>query len=652
MNERAIKLYGTEEPPPVQTLLTAGPLTATFEDGQLRWIKIGETEVIRAIAFLIRDRNWSTAIPEIEDLRIDQSAAGFNVTFTARCPTIDGSFVWRGEFTGKADGTLRCVGVGSPVGDDFQTGRTGFVILHPLAHFVGGKIAVEHVDGAVTKARVPEEIVPDQPWLLVRAITHEPVKGVTATIRMEGETWETEDHRNWTDASFKTYCRPLSLPFPYAIAAGEEVRQTVTLTFAGTLPKEPAQDGGAVTVKLGGPAGRMPAVGLSVLPEDAKAAARAAQLVAETGVQHLNCRIDLTTRGWQKPLADYVRLAKETGADVVLEVVIPGRDKAEAEIGAAAKAVRAAKLKPVAVMVTPALDLKSYPPGTPLPAGVPTFEQIAAAARKAFRGARIGGGMLSNFTELNRKRPPKKTFDFIAHATSGLVHAADDRSVMETLETIGHIIRSTRALIGKRPYRIGPSHIGNSFNPYGAAVTPNPRNGRGDDGARRSAPSRIVRRSLASRLSRPGRGGRRRGGDHGLARRRFRRCRHQDRPSPAMVRHREGGEGLPLFHVIRGLAAAAGARRIGAASSDSGRVRTVAWRKGKTTHLWLANLREIPVEVMLKGLPKGKVQLFLLDEATFADAARDPAFGDRTRPFKGKTLVLPPFATARLDISG
>ena len=60
----------------------------------------------------------------------------------------------------------------------------------------------------------------------------------------------------------------------------------------------------------------------------------------------------------------------------------------------------------------------------------------------------------------------------------------------------------------------------------------------------------------------------------------------------------------------------------------------------------------MPVEVKLKGLPKGKAQLFLLDEWSFADAARDPAFGDRTRSFKGKTLVLPPFACVRLDIGG
>jgi hypothetical protein len=403
VNDHLIKLYGTEEPSPDQRVLTAGPLTATLENGQLRWIRIGEAEAIRAIAFLIRDRNWSTANPEISDLVVDESGGGFRVSFTARCPTIDGDFVWRGEYTGTPDGTLTVVGAGAPESDGFRTNRTGFVILHPLAGFVGGKVKVEHTDGSVETAPVPAEIVPDQPFLLVRAMTHAPMRGVLAEIRMEGDSWETEDHRNWTDASFKTYCRPLSLPYPYPIARGEEVRHTVTLKFTGELPSAPAAAPGPVTVKLGEASGRMPAVGLSVLPEDARAAAKAAPLVAAAGVQHLNCRIDLRAKGWDKPLADYARLARTTGVAVVLEIVIPGKDAPAAELAPAAKAVRAAKLKPDAVVVTPAADLKSYPPGTPFPAGVPSWEAVAAAARKAFRNVRIGGGMLSNFTELNRR---------------------------------------------------------------------------------------------------------------------------------------------------------------------------------------------------------------------------------------------------------
>ena len=37
---------------------------------------------------------------------------------------------------------------------------------------------------------------------------------------MEGDTFEMEDQRNWTDASYKTYVRPLALPWPYTLAGG------------------------------------------------------------------------------------------------------------------------------------------------------------------------------------------------------------------------------------------------------------------------------------------------------------------------------------------------------------------------------------------------------------------------------------------------
>lgn len=650
MDDRALKLYGTEEPVPARRLLTAGPMTATFENGALRWIKVADIEVVRAIAFVVRDRNWGTATPEISDLEIDEGNAGFKITFTARCPTPDGAFIWRGNFTGSPQGTLVCVGIGSPKSDDFQTGRTGFVILHPLAGFVGKRLTIEHTDGSTSRGRVPEAIVPDQPWLFVRGMTYEPAKGVTATLRMEGDSWETEDHRNWTDASFKTYCRPLALPYPYGIPRGEQVQHRVTLKLSGKLPDRVDATPGPVTVKLGDARGRMPEIGLSVLPEDASHARGAAKLVVAAGVQHLNCRIDMRSRAWQKPLVEYAELAKETGAPIVLEVIVRGKESPAKEIGEAAQAVRAAKLKPAAVFVTPAADLKSYPPGTKFPEGIPTFEALAAAARKAFPKARIGGGMLSNFTELNRKRPPRRVFDYISHATSALVHAADDRSVMETLESIGHIIRSTRAIIGSTPYRIGPSHMGNSFNPYGSAFTPNPHNirlamSRMDPRHRalfgaawhlgymsQAAEWRIEAVTMASPV-----------GEFGVAYRRMRESQPwYDTFGKARV--------YPVFHVIRGLAEAAGSRHMEARSSDISRVRAVAWRKGKVTQIWLGNIREIPVEVKLRGLPAGKVALNVIDEASFEDAVIDPAFGKRSMPLTGKSVTLSPFAVARLEM--
>ena len=53
---------------------------------------------------------------------------------------------------------------------------------------------------------------------------------------------------------------------------------------------------------------------------------------------------------------------------------------------------------------------------------------------------KVGGGMLSYFTELNRKRPPVDGIDYVTHTTCPIVHAADDISVMETLEALPYVV--------------------------------------------------------------------------------------------------------------------------------------------------------------------------------------------------------------------
>ena len=128
------------------------------------------------------------------------------------------------------------IGVATPK-TDFLTARTGFVVLHPLKGVVGHEVEVEHVDGTVERSTFPERVNPIQPFLLIRSLTHEVLPGLKATVRMEGDAWEMEDHRNWTDASFKTYVRPLALPWPYTLKAGEAVKQSVTLTLTGATAK-------------------------------------------------------------------------------------------------------------------------------------------------------------------------------------------------------------------------------------------------------------------------------------------------------------------------------------------------------------------------------------------------------------------------------
>ena len=128
-----------------------------------------------------------------------------------------------------------------------------------------------------------------------------------------------------------------------------------------------------------------------------------------------------------------------------------------------------------AIAVCPVGDLKSVLPGGERPPA-PDLAPLYAAARAAFPGTLLGGGMFSFFTELNRKRPPADELDFVMNTTCPIVHAADDRSVMETLEALPHQITTAKGYIGKTPHRVGPSAIGARDNPHGATYTPNPDN--------------------------------------------------------------------------------------------------------------------------------------------------------------------------------
>src|SRR5271154_478985 len=80
---RSIRLFGTDEPVASVRLLTAGKLSAELESGNLRYIRFGGIEMIRAVSFIVRDRNWGTYNPEISNLAVAESADGFRVSYDA-----------------------------------------------------------------------------------------------------------------------------------------------------------------------------------------------------------------------------------------------------------------------------------------------------------------------------------------------------------------------------------------------------------------------------------------------------------------------------------------------------------------------------------------------------------------------------------------
>lgn len=85
MTADAFLLYGTRAVEAAPLRLRVGVLSADFVNGNLRTIRHCDTEVLRAIAYIVRDRDWGTYEPALTDLVIDQGADTFSVSYSASC---------------------------------------------------------------------------------------------------------------------------------------------------------------------------------------------------------------------------------------------------------------------------------------------------------------------------------------------------------------------------------------------------------------------------------------------------------------------------------------------------------------------------------------------------------------------------------------
>jgi hypothetical protein len=585
MLSEAAKRYGTDEAPASWRTLTAGRLSVDLENGQLRYLRFDGVEVLRAISFLARDRFWGTFAVELAGLSVNETAGRFVVRYSGRCAPDAGDLRYEVEIVGEASGRLTFRASGAAAGE-FITNRTGFVVLHPLDGVAGAEVELEHTDGRHETIRLPERISPHEPAQDLVAITHR-ARGLTVRVEMTGDAYDMEDQRNWTDASFKTYIRPLSKPKPYQLEAFE---QSVSVVVSGAVERDRGNDAASAGWV------QMPEIGLAV--EDATM-----PVARFDWLRHLIGR-----PATPADVGPMVELAGRLGARLELQFAIPGADPA-AEL--AAWAVERAE----AVLVVP---WRLWPLAPVEGRGNASLEAISAAVRAAFPGAKVGGGVLTGFTEFNRNRPPIEAVDYVAHATTAIVHAADDRSVVESLEALSHVLGSARALAGDKAYRLGPAGIGMALNPDGpprfsdggrATMVRNDPRQRGLFAAAWTLGYAAEVLPFGVEAFAPGFAT----GDLGVV---------------------DEGALRPVYHVVRALALAAGSpvRRVTALPDGC-----VGLEFGGTT--WVANLSGSAVD-----LPAAKATV--LDVPSFDAAAGEEAFFDA--PVQRGPIVMGPYAVARI----
>ncbi|HZT10012.1 MAG TPA: hypothetical protein VFB09_03165, partial [Actinomycetota bacterium] len=358
------------------------------------------------------------------DRTVEQTDGGFRIEIDASHIDDAIAFSWHGSIEANRDGELTFA-IDGRAEHDFDYRRIGICVLHPWSAYVGARYEATTEAGPV-RGTFPRAIAPqlrhvDTFLPMIPAFTDLAVRfpgEVVAKLTFEGELFELEDQRNWTDPSFKTYPTPLERSEPRTMRAGERVRQRVKLRLEGTPPpiasvRDPA---GTVVVRLVGRTGRrMPDVGASVrvgrvadpahLRVEVAAGRRTPAAIIDAAASGVPLEVALLVNEER----DDVRWLRDVLSDVPIARLLVHLANGDTTPSTVVRAIR---------------------------------EQLEAVTG----AAPFVGGTASGFSELNRQPPDGGDVDAIAFAVSPEIHATDERSLMGTLEIQAEVVRQARDL--------------------------------------------------------------------------------------------------------------------------------------------------------------------------------------------------------------
>lgn len=425
-----------------ETLWTSGGWSLALRGDELAEIRHDGRMLLRGVRAAVRDHGWLTVPVGVEAVESGDDTLiltlrheGLGAKISSRLSVTATPRRLEIEWDGVNDA-------------DLDTCRVGLVILHPAAS-AGRGVEVAHTDGSGEATRFPTAISPHQPIRDIRELRLD----AGPTIRFEGDIFEMEDQRNWTDASFKTYSRPLDLPYPYRLRAGERVHQTVTIEAPGSPPDALAPEAAATVIELS-ECGPFPQIGVE--------ASTAPAPVGQSGLGDFRVvELDLTTPTWAAALSR----AADDGIPLDVRVVTDGSS------GPLHDAVRALCGHQVARVT--AFDAALHV------SDGPTVDALRRALADAGLEVPVVAGARSHFTELNREqqRIPRDV-DGIAVTTTPLFHTRDTEQLVEALAMQRLIARQSVDIAGGLPVHIGPVSFRPRFN--NVATSPEPKPARSD----------------------------------------------------------------------------------------------------------------------------------------------------------------------------
>jgi hypothetical protein len=635
---RAQILRGSSEAPPAGLPLHAGDVHAELVGPDLRTVTLAGRELVQRVYVAIRDEGWGTVPGTLSDVQVVQDDDGFRVSFTSRHRQGALDFEWQGRYTGTADGTISCE-LDGVAHSAFRYAKIGFNVHHPLLESVGRRYRATGVDGPL-EGLIERQIEPQRVVDGVLTAMFAPYselaidygEGQAVTFAFEGDLFELQDHRNWSDGNFKSYGTPLSVPWPMDAEPGQRFHQKVVVRPVAIEGAGDAQ--GPTVVRVGEPSGhRLPPIGLAAASHAGSLDAHEAALVALARPRHLRVAVRLHDAGWSRALRAGLVDCARLGTDLELAVSVEAGD--DAELQRLAGELTGSPVRIARVLVLERQDAFS--------AAAPVTSADSLARARAALGAVVGdapfaGGSDQFFSDVNRNPPASDGLDAVCFGLCPQVHAADDTSLMENLPSLADAIATSRLICPGAGVVASPVTLAARLGPYPAGE-PGPDDppgavdlrGLGLFGASwtlgaiawlaRESPDSVTLYETSGWRGVVERTG---GAGHAAA------------PSTA-------GSAYPVLHVLADLGERRDDELVSVESSDPLAVSALALLGDDGLRVLVANHTPTGRSVRVSGLPKGGLRCRMLDERSAERAMDEPlAFASE--------LVLEPAADGTLDV--
>jgi len=462
--------------------VSCGPWSVSLRGSELDDIAFDGETVLRSIRFVVRDQDWTT-LPVVVDA-VEPTTSGLHLRGRVGD---DGELVaW--SLAVDFDATSLRIVLRAEVTTAFRRARVGLIVLQSPS-LAGTGLVVGHPEGSTTTTVLPEHIAPHQPAIRIDSLAWTG-DHVATRVAFSGDVFEMEDQRNWTDASFKTYSTPLSLPFPVALAVGEVVEQGVEVSCVrvGDVDDEAAPLAASLAV--------------AIAPETELAVAARRARAQPTRVEvRLGSTLDaplptITTAVSSDPDGGRGGAVMPSAISALLVELDPARAEWSAILD---RAVGQSAGRPLDVRLVLARGEEAEPVlrrlhDDALPvARLGVFHRrthlsesaLLASVDEVLRDVwteastprpNVIGGTRAHFTELNRNHARLEAWEGpLAFSITPFMHDRGGHQLVESLGVQAVVVRDAVRLANGRPLHIGPVTLGARYNAVATSAA-----GRGD----------------------------------------------------------------------------------------------------------------------------------------------------------------------------